>query len=337
MQTFRIRNIKAQAREILQDTRPDYRRLVLLHGAVSVGVLLLISLLQYGITLLDSTSGGLDGIATGALLKTAYSVLSTGANIVLPFWELGILFTSLLIVRKQQAGFPMLTQGFRRFAPLLRYAILMALILLAVAIGCSYIISIYTIVVPMSPSLQNFFLTFAQAGAVDPYALMDSVPAEFWDYMAKPLILYAVIYTAIITPLAYRFRMAQYVILDGECVGARMSMGISNRLTKGYKWSLCKLDLSFWWYYLLQGLILSVASIPAEITDNALIILICYGISNLLSLVLVYFAGAYMHTSYACAYEFLQARQRELSVIPDMSVSQPPLTTTPLNLSDHQD
>lgn len=337
MQTFRIRNIKAQAREILQDTRPDYRRLVLLHGAVSVGVLLLISLLQYGITLLDSTSGGLDGMATGALLKTAYSVLSTGANIVLPFWELGILFTSLLIVRKQQAGFPMLTQGFRRFAPLLRYGILMALILLAVAIGCSYIISIYAMIVPMSQATEEFFLSFAQSATADPYALLESAPEEFWDYMTIPILLYVGIFLAIGIPLAYRFRMAQYVILDRECVGARMSMGISNRLTKGYKWSLCKLDLSFWWYYLLQGLILSVASIPAEITDNALVILICYGISNLLSLVLVYFAGAYMQTSYACAYEFLQARQRELSVIPDMPASQPPLTTTPLNLSDHQD
>lgn len=52
---------------------------------------------------------------------------------------------------------------------------------------------------------------------------------------------------------AYRYRFAFLILFDQEC-GAREALNESKRLTYGYKMDLFRLDLSFFWFYLLSFL-----------------------------------------------------------------------------------
>ena len=335
MQKMNIRAIKKRARITLKKTKPDYRKLVFLHGAVSAGAMVLVMLLSYLVSLMDQNSGGLAGMQNGAILNTTQSILSLTVSCVLPFWGVGILFTSLLVVRGQMVNFSMLTQGFRRVGPLLRYGILLVAILMGVAIGCSYVASIYMIVVPIPEAVAVALKPYASEELIDPNVLMESLPPEFWRYMAPAFGLIAVAMIAVMIPILCRFSMAQYVILDGEGVGARMSMGISSAMTKGYRWDIFKLELSFWWYYLLQFLLAALVELPELLVVMGVTLpispdvlgLITYLVYSGLSLVLLYFAGAYVGTTNACAFEFLLTRQRELAMAnaPAPESYQPPV------------
>ncbi len=328
MEKLNIRNLKTRARTTLEQTTPDYRKLVLLHGAISAGVMILISLMQLMVGLLDTNTGGLDGMGTGAMINTTLSLIDSATSIALPFWQIGILFTSLQIAREKRADFPMLAEGFRRFAPLLRYGILLFGILFAVIMGSMYILTIYMMIVPVPQAVTDALAPFAQQELMDdPNKLMEAMPPEFLQYMIVPVILYLLLVLGIMIPLYYRFRMGQYVILDDQQAGARYSMGQSANMTKGHKWELVKLDLSFWWYYGLQILILLIADIPLllQMANIALPFsetvanIIFYLIYTAALLLLLYFAGAYVETTYACAYDELLKGQQALAPISDDS------------------
>ncbi len=320
MQKMNIGALKKRARVTLANTQPDYRKLVFLHGAVSAAVLVLIAFVNYLISLMDTTAGGISGMQTGAMLNTAEASLSLISSCVLPFWQVGIAFTSLLVVRQQAVNFSMLKQGFYRVWPLLRYGILLIAILFGVAMGSSYIMAIYMAVVPVPESVNAALIAITESQIVDPNAMLAQIPAEFWTYMLPGILLFMVVYLVVIIHILCRFRMSQYVILDGEGIGARMSMSISNSMTKGYKWDILKLELSFWWYYLIQFLLAAIVDVPYMMEalgvtlplPTALLNLLVYLVYTALNLVLLYFAGAYVETTHACAFEFLAARQREL-------------------------
>ena len=330
MEKLDIRSLKARARQTLEQTKPDYRKLVLYHGALSAGVMILISLLQLLVGIFDTNTGGLDGLGTGAMINTTLSLLNSASSIVLPFWQIGILFTSLQVVRKKRADFPMLAEGFRRFAPLLRYGILLFGILFAVIMGYTYVIFFYMMLIPPPHAVMEAVEPFAQQELpVDSLTILKAMPSEFWKYMIVPMILYLILMVSIVLPIYYRLRMGQYVIMDDEHAGARYSMGLSNTMTNGYKWDLCKLDFSFWWYYILQILVLLIADIPlllqiANITlpfSLPVASIIFYLIYTAALLLLLYFAGAYVETTYACAYDFLLSRNQAMAPVFDPPIA----------------
>ena len=69
------------------------------------------------------------------------------------------------------------------------------------------------------------------------------------------LILYGVLYIAVALPAFYRTRFADFAVMDGMAAGKAMVNSFTS--TKGYSWKVVRVDLSFWWFYLLQ--MLSVA------------------------------------------------------------------------------
>ena len=328
MEKLDIRGLKEKARDTLENTTPDYRRLVVLHSAISMGVLFFVTLVGFIIGRLDSNTGGLASMGTGALLNTAQSFFDSVTSFLMPFWQAGILFTSLQVARRQRADFPMLTQGFHRLGALLRYEILLLGVMLAVVMVSAYASLAYVMIVPLPETLMSAMEWISVPDTQDPYAIFNQLPVEFWDYLLIPSLLISAIVMVITLHLSYRFRLCQYAILDGEQVGARMSIGISNRLTKGFKWDLFKLDLSFWWYYGAQLLLSIVVYIPMILDmggvslplSGDMLNLICYLVYCGLTVVLAYLAGAYVETTNALAYEDLCSRQQEIAVIPEMEI-----------------
>ena len=59
-------------------------------------------------------------------------------------------------------------------------------------------------------------------------------------------------------PFFYRFRLAQFLLLDSKETGAFAAMRASSRLMRGNSMHLFKLDLSFWWFYALDLLVTAI-------------------------------------------------------------------------------
>ena len=62
--------------------------------------------------------------------------------------------------------------------------------------------------------------------------------------------IFGVLFAAVMLPLFYRMRFAEFSVMDGS--GPLAALVHSMRMTRKNSLQLVKLDLSFWWYYLLQ-------------------------------------------------------------------------------------
>lgn len=316
MEKMDHRMIKVQARQCLEQERWAYRKTVLLHSAVTAAVLVLVALLDLLLSYAVSHTGGLSGISTRSILETVRSVLSTASNILLPFWSVGILYTSIRTVRRQTVDGRMLTQGFQRFGPLLRQFLLWMVLYIGLAMVCANATMVLTMFLPASETMSSI-LSRTDITDVEGYAALfaDLSLEEMLQAILPALCIFLVLYCAVLVYLHYRFRMSQYLLVDEPRMGALASFAISNRMTKGYKRALFRLDLSFWWYYLLMGLVSLTVYVPEILSLFGIVLplsteitnLLFYLVYTLLSLLLSWWAGAYVQASYAQAYtELLQ-------------------------------
>lgn len=322
MNLIRVSAVKKQASRILREKSPEFRKTVLLHGAVSVVFLLITSLVGFFLNRAMADNQGLSGMGNTAILRTVQTMLTLVGNILLPFWELGVLYTAIRAVRGESTEFPLLARGFHRFGTVLRYFLLWFVILMAVGLACSNVIMAMTMMLPAPQAISEALGSVDSAGYTD-FALMledilkalSQVPKNQLLLYFVPLgILYAAGYITLLILLSYRFKMSRYLLLDETPMRARKTLGTSNRITKGERGNLFKLDLSFWWYYLLQIAVAAVVYLPDILTAAGVTLPVDANTANLLayvaycvlSLVLAWSAGAYYQTTLACAYETLK-------------------------------
>lgn len=308
------RYLKQQAAERLC---PEFRKLTLLHAAVTMGVLFLLAVLGVLLDRAINSHQGLSGMAGIGILQTVQSVLSTGVNLLLPFWEVGIVYAAMRTIRRQDAPFPVLRQGFLRFGPFLRYYLLLSLLFTGVAIACMNLLMPAMMLLPIPPSLQEMMLQMDMTTLEDPeqlYALLSAIPhSEMVSYTVRMLAIFTLPYFAVILHLHYRFRLAPFLLLDETPSRALPALMQSNQLTRGEKWQLFKLDLSFWWYYLLQVAASAIVFLPEILTALGATLpmpadalyLLCYGVYALCALAIAWFAGPYFQLTFASAYEQL--------------------------------
>ena len=113
---------------------------------------------------------------------------------------------------------------------------------------------------------------------------------------------------------AYRYRMAIYALLEDPSITAREAMEISKRITYGHKLELLVLDLSFWWYYLLQAIAVSVSVYSNLTLEDLWTGFGAYLGAQAMSLIVNWLFFGYVQTTYAHAYNYLrqQSDQRYL-------------------------
>lgn len=321
MNILQSAGLKRRAATLLEQTQPEYRKLVTIHAAVSFGVLLVISLIQLLLNLSMTNEAGISGIGTSAIFTTAKATLGVISGILLPFWEVGVLYTSVRVVRRQEAEFTHLTRGLRRWGVVLRHYLLLLMLYFGVLMLLSNLIPVFMMLFPMPQSMEASMAEIDLSTVTDPMMLLE-IPG-LMTYLLPICGIFMLIYFAVLIHLAYRFRMSQYLLLDDPAVPALPALVLSNQMTKGHKWSLCKLDLSFWWYYLLQ-FAASAISFGPEILDLAGVSLpiaadvqffLFQGLYCLASVAVVWFFGAFVQTTYACAYDTLRNPPQDDTVI----------------------
>lgn len=313
------RAIKKEAFAALADRHPPYGRLVFTHAAVSSAFMLMVSLIGFVLERTVADTTGLDGFGTAAALKTVHMTLSVLGNILLPFWQLGLLYTSVRVIRGQNAQFPMLAQGFRRIRPLVGYYAMFLLIIFAVAMACFYALVLPFSCMPIPPELETAINALDFTDAAQIMAFQEEYYQEILLYSAPFLVVFSIVYGAVVLNLNYRFRMCGYLLLEDQRAGVMQSFRLSSRMTKSEKKNLFLLDLSFWWYHLLSVLASGVAFAPDMMQAAGIALPVSYETASLLAylayvlcyLALAWFAGAYYQTSMACAYEKLRISTQE--------------------------
>lgn len=243
------------------------RRLVLIHTAVSLGASLLMALFNLLLSSMIAETGGLSGLGTRSMLQTAQAVVEMAVSIALPFWNIGLIRAALCWARGELAEMPTLLEGFRRFRSVLGVKLLTAALFAAISIAVSYIGAMVFLFTPFASSILEVLDPLMQeSGVISADLLTDEVIAQLSDAATPLLIFLGVCFAAVAIPVWYRVRFADFAVMDG-CRG-RTSLPESFRITRKKAMQIFRLDLRFWWFYLLQ----------------ALTVALCYGDSILLAL-----------------------------------------------------
>ena len=303
--------LKQAAAAHLEHACYNPRKLAVIHGGLIVGVALVISLLSMALTLGMDNSGGLSGMGMRNILQTAESALQLAYTFLTPFWQVGILFAFLSIVRRQPAQPRSLLRGFARFGPVLRLMLAEALILFVLCFVAAYSSSFLCMM--FSPELMELLTPIAEEMAkdptFDPTQMLMQIPAQQLLSAALPmLICFGVLYLAAAVFFGFRTRFASYLVLDDPGVGAFAAIIRSFRMTHGSCGALLRLDLSFWLYYVLLALITAlnyVQLLPADLGGAwlPLVLYMAYGVGIL---ALDWFMRPMLEATYALAYDTLR-------------------------------
>ena len=250
------RGLKNAAGDALAQAPRNPKRIILIHTAVSLGIMLLVAVLDYVLSGQIENTGGLSGLGTRSVLTTVQSILQMVQMVVLPFWEIGYLYAAMKMAVKEPAEPGTLLEGFRHFGPLFRIMLLKGLIFLVLGFVCTYVATQIFVMTPLStpmleamaPVLNDPTLMESAAGEE---ALMQVVDQALDDAMLPLLIITGILLCLVYIPISYRLRLVNYSVLENPREGALVAFRRSFRLMRGN----CLLDLSFWWYYLLQILI----------------------------------------------------------------------------------
>ena len=332
MEKLNAKLLIQEAGEKLKGT--DSTRLAAMHTGITVAVALVITVLQYILSQGIGNTTGLSGLSTRSILETGQTVLQWANTILVPFWSLGFLYTALRWARGEYARKEDLLAGFRRIGPYLGLLINRFLLSMMVILLCA---NTSSAIFMMTPAATQITELVASAGSDmnAAYALMEGMStAQLMDllYSLIPmLVIWGVLCLVLLVPLMYRFRMAEYVILDHQGARGLSSMFISASLLRRRCWQLFKLDLRLWWYYGLKVL--------CTILCYADLLLGAMGITLPISGDGAYFVsfGAYLaalfcvetcfrprvDTAYACAYEQLVAMGPAAKKMPEKPQSMP--------------
>lgn len=143
----------------------------------------------------------------------------------------------------------------------------------------------------------------------------------FWS-MAPFLFLPALI---VMVLLSYRLRMAQFLLMERPEFGAVFAVVTSFRLTKKNCLRLFMLDLRFWWFYVLDMVVLVLCYgdlilplMGVELGMNGVLAsFLFYALALVCQIVLYMWQKPQIITSYALFYDDLLPRQEEAEAEPE--------------------
>lgn len=323
-----IRNRKGLRREAaaaLASNPGNPRQTVLVYIAVTVLCSLLSSVV---VTLVNSriaNTGGLGSMGLRAILSTIRQVLPVAVSLALIGLELGYWGASLEVARGRGVQPRSLLMGFPRFGAMIRMMFvqgLLYLLLFIVAMNVGAVIfmatplarDFYALVVPLMSDTEALY----NAMYSDPVFMQ-----QIFTTMLPVFPIVGVLFLAGAAPFFYRYRLARFCLVDNRYMGALAAMSASARMTKGSRFSLLKLDLSFWWFYLGQILCAVLAygdlildlfglSLPWSATANSYVFYCAYLVLQALLYVL---ALNRVQTTYALAFESLRPQPTQGGVV----------------------
>ncbi len=251
-----ISQCRSRGKEVLSQAAYPTKKLIAIHTAAMLALGLVVSLLDYGISQGVDGTGGISGLETRAVLETLRSMLQFGNALLLPFWQIGLVAAALALVRGQRFGPKTLLEGFRHFGPVLRMNILRWGIYMLAIFLASQLASTLYLMTPLAGDIYALAEEMMAAGTTDVTAVL--TPEVLESLMVKMLPFMVAVSLVFLVPVAYRMWMMEYVLMDRPDKGAMYALRMSLAMTKRNCWKLFKLDISFWWFYLLELLAMAL-------------------------------------------------------------------------------
>lgn len=282
-------------------------RLLAIHSGVLAAFSLVLSVVSY---LLGNVSsqGGLGAMDLHTALTTAQVLLRIVQMVLTPLWAAGLAYAAIGISRRRETLPRDLTEGFRRFRPMLTSTVLIGMQYVFRAFISSFITSSLVMFTPAATAIYDATAKMDSTGQTDLAVLLGE---DYLPVMLTIGVLFVLVFLAVSIPVFYRYRMVRYLIVDRQEPGALRAMLRSQMLMFRRKWELAKLDLGFWWYYLLLALgavvafgdwILQAAGVTLPFSDTtAYWIFLCSGL--LIQLIVKILAGPKVAVTYALRYE----------------------------------
>lgn len=326
-----IRTLKFEADQTLRSATYPPRHLVLIHTGIALGVSLVLALISYILDHSVSSGGGLSGMGTQAALSTAQVVLQMVSTVAMPFWQAGMIFAALGYIRRRQVSPRDLTEGFRRFKPILSSGIMMGIQYLGMGFISAYLSSFVVAFTPFADPVVELTEMLAEKPDLDITALNMNADGMM-AFMLAYLVIFLILYAVLAFPLYYRYRMVNYIIMDQPKIGGLAAMFVSRAMMRGRRMRLFKLDLSFWWFYALElllsvvamaDLLLAAAGVTLPVSDG-----VAYWGFQLLAVAgqlgLYYLAKPKLEVTYALCYEtFCQTGEPKSQPAPQPPKSHP--------------
>lgn len=297
MQSFS--QIKQQARKVLETPQPAPGKITAIHSGVIVGAALILTVLQFLLSL-PSPAGGLSNLGASAFWETLQTLLSLANSLILPFWQAGLVFCAILWARGQSAQPRELSQGLRRWGPLLRLYLLKGILLLPLLMVSGYVASFLFVLTPLSQNLMGILEPLMSAE--DPLTALSQIPTTQLLGAILPLfVLMGIILCVLFVAVMYRCRLADYLILSGATNSALMALGLSRQLLRGHVMEMLRLDLTFWWFYGASLVLNLIMLLPAFVLPDAQLwlTLVCYGVYLAGTFLLYWKTRAQVETVYA--------------------------------------
>jgi uncharacterized membrane protein len=290
--------------------------------AMSLGVAMLSVVLSNRI----ETTGGLSNMGIRSVLSTAKSLLPMIQSVVLLGLEAGYCAVTLRIVRGEEISTDTLFGEFRRFMPLVGAKLLQGALYLGAAALCLYPAAFVFLMLPASEAFYEVFTPLMESAmTADGTLMLDQASMDAMTEVMRPMLLiFAVMFLLLAVPMHYQFRLSTYRVVDQPRPRGMRAVRESRYLMRRNRFALFRLDLNFWWYYLLQVLVLAVCygdmllplvgiTLPWSDTVSYFVFL---SISLALQFAVYYFFLNPVAVTYATAYEALLPKQQEETAPP---------------------
>ena len=297
----------------------EEQKIILYFSLITIAVSAVATVVSYILSQQIAKTGGLGSMGVRSALTTAQMLLPIVQAVFLMCLELGYLSTMLRIARGQYASPNGMRLGFDRFWVLLRCALLKGLIFGGVAMASMYVAIAIYMMMPLSNSAVDILMPLVKNAGTSGILLDDATYTQLMDAMMPATVLSGVLSLALAAPVFYRYRMADYLIIDRPATGALAALRDSRVMTKGNRWNLFRLDLSMWWYYAAMLVSAAIGYGDQLLPDLGVTLpfsdtVSCFlfpGVYLAMTFAIFYFLRNRVEVTYALAYDSLRPREPE--------------------------
>ena len=226
-----------------------------------LAIITTLSLLASGLTVFLSdriaNTGGLGGMGLRSILSTVQTLLPWVQTIVLMGLQIGYCNVALRASRGEDVSRDTLFAGFRRFFPLLRSMLLQGCIYSSLGLVSLYLSVYLFLFLPVSAEFQELMVPLLEQLTVmsSTITLDEATFYAVRDAMQPVLWIFGVLFLILFIPAYYKYRLVMYRLVEHDHPRALAAMFESRAMMRRNRIALLKLDLSLWWFYLLQILI----------------------------------------------------------------------------------
>lgn len=323
------RAIHHAAGKSLANAKGDPQKILLIYLGIITALSLAVAAISVVLSEHIADTGGLSNMGLRSVLSTVKTVLPVVQTLILLGLEMGYTTMALRVYRGEAVSQDTLFGGFRRFFPLLRQQLLLGFLALGIAMLSVYPSAYIFLMLPASGEFYEIVMPLMEsATSLNGVITIDEATMlAATDAMMPMLWILAGVFLLLFLPMYYQFRMAIYRLIDQPRPGALAAMRESRAMMRRNRFALFKLDLSLWWFYGLQALIMLICYcdmlLPAlGITlpwSNMVSYFLFLGLSLALQFVVYYFFMNRVAVTYAAAYEALLPKKQEPQEAPQSS------------------